>query len=87
MSDNSRTTAFWSRLRIVLVVMAAVGIAGSIWNESLPWPWSQHLVRDFSVALFVAGLLAASVDAIFKTELARDVFNAAFSYVLPDELK
>ena len=45
------------------------------------------MVRDFVVALFVAGLLAASVDAFFKTEFARDVFNAAFSYVLPDELK
>jgi hypothetical protein len=67
--------------------MAALGIAGSILNYLLPWEWAQHLTRDFSIALFVAGLLALSVDTFFKTEFARDAFEASFRYVLPAELK
>ena len=75
------------KLRLVASVMTLVGVAGSIWHDCLPWPWASHLLRDLSVALFVAGFLAASVDVFFKTEFAKDVFNAAFSYFLPDELK
>src|SRR5262245_44463209 len=72
---------------LVAAVMTALGVTGSILHNELPWPWAQHLARDLAVALFVAGLLAASVDTFFKTEFARDVFNAAFAYFLPNELK
>jgi hypothetical protein len=78
-----------ARVRFWLVTagMVALGIAGSTLNYLLPWEWAQHLARDFSVALFVAGLLAFSVDTFFKTEFARDAFEASFRYVLPPELK
>jgi hypothetical protein len=75
------------KLRLTAGVMALVGVAGSILHGCLPWHWASELLRDLSVALFVAGLLAVSVDVVLKTELAKDVFNAAFSYFLPDELK
>lgn len=83
---GERMDARW-KLRLVATAMAIAGIAGSIWHECLPWQWASHLLRDLSVALFVAGILAATVDAFFKTEFAKDVFNAAFSYFLPEELK
>jgi len=37
--------------------------------------------------LFTAGVLGLTVDTFLKREFARDVFVAAFRYVLPDELK
>jgi hypothetical protein len=55
------------RLGLITTVMIAFGILGSIFNYLLPWEGAQHLARDFSVALFVAGLLALSVDIYFKT--------------------
>jgi hypothetical protein len=74
-------------LWLVLSVMIVLGVTGSVSAHSLPSEWSQHLIRDLSVALFVAGLLAGTVDTFFKGEFARDAFRAAFSYVLPNELK
>jgi hypothetical protein len=68
-------------------LMMILGVAGSIWNELLPWEWVRHLIRDLSVALFVAAFLAMTVDRFFKAAFARDAFYAAFSYVLPSELK
>jgi hypothetical protein len=75
------------KLWLTIALMLILGVAGSIGQEMAPWEWVQHLVRDLAIALFVAALLAATVDQFFKTEFARDVFYAAFSYVLPDELK
>jgi hypothetical protein len=63
------------------------GIILNVISPSLPWELLNHLLRDFSIALFVAALLAISVDRFFRTEFAKDVFNAAYSYLLPDELK
>ena len=79
---SARTRLLW-----VTAGMTICGVAGSIWGHLLPWEFAQHLVHDLSVALFVAGLLAVSVDRFFKSEFSRDAFQAAFSYVLPDELK
>jgi len=86
MAANRDNSAKW-KLRLVAAVIAGVGVIGSIWHDELPWQWARELARDFSVALFVAGILAASVDTFFKTEFAKDVFNAAFSYFLPEQLK
>jgi hypothetical protein len=86
MAANRDNSAKW-KLRLVVAVIAGVGVIGSIWHDGLPWQWARELARDFSVALFVAGILAASVDTFFKTEFAKDVFNAAFSYFLPEQLK
>jgi hypothetical protein len=86
-SEGATITRARVRFWFVSATMAAAGVVGSIWNHLLPWEWAQHLLRDLSVALFVAGLLAVSVDFFFKSEFARDAFNAAFSYVLPQELK
>jgi hypothetical protein len=87
MADNRGSDGAKWKLWLVAAAIAAVGVVGSIWHGLLPWQWARELARDFSVALFVAGILAASVDVFFKTEFAKDVFNAAFSYFLPDELK
>jgi hypothetical protein len=87
MAENSDADRAKLKLRLVAAAMVVVGVAGSIWHEAIPWIWAGHLARDVSVALFVAGILAASVDTFFKSEFAKDVFNAAFSYFLPEELK
>ena len=77
-SSHTNSDAKW-KLRGIAFLMVAVGVAGSILHDWLSIPWLSHLARDLAVALFVAGMLAASVDVFFKTELSKDVFNAAFS--------
>jgi hypothetical protein len=67
--------------------ITAVGAAGSLWHQDIPWSWLAHLAGALSPPLFTAGILGLTVDIFLKRELARDVFVAAFRYILPDELK
>lgn len=71
----------------ILGLLVLTGIAGSLWHQCIPWPLGAHLARDLGPALFTAGVLGLTVDTFLKREFARDVFVAAFRYVLPDELK
>jgi hypothetical protein len=71
----------------ILGLITVVGGAGSLWHEHLPWPWAAHLAKELCPPFLTAGVLGLTVDIFLKKELARDVFLAAFSYILPDELK
>jgi hypothetical protein len=75
------------RLWFVLGGLAAFGvvaIAGSHW---VPWKWLEGVVKEIGVASLVAAILGLTVDQALKVELVRDVFYAAFRYLLPSELK
>ena len=74
-------------IRRILFGMFALGIVGGIYNDYVPWPWLSHAVKELSSALLIASLLGLTVDIFLKREFARDVFVAAFRYVLPDVLK
>ena len=54
-----------------------------------PWPlpWLALFADEFGVAIFIAGLLGLCVEPFFKGEFGRDVFEAAYRYVLPEELR
>ena len=67
-----------------LVVSGAAAIIGSIW---IPWQWLAEITKQFGSALLVAGLLGLTVDRALKIELIRNVFYAAFRYLLPTEIK
>jgi hypothetical protein len=75
------------KIWLVLGCITAVGAAGSLWHQDIPWSWLAHLAGALSPPLFTAGILGLTVDIFLKRELARDVFVAAFRYILPDELK
>ena len=75
------------KIWLVLGCITAVGAAGSLWHQDIPWSWLAHLAEALCPPLFIAGVLGLTVDTFLKRELARDVFVAAFRYVLPDELK
>jgi hypothetical protein len=90
-SDKWNLTEWISRAQIkiwlILGAIILIGAAGSLWYESLPWSWLSHVAQALCPPLFTAGVLGLTVDAFLKREIARDVFVAAFRYVLPDELK
>src|SRR5262249_54505662 len=75
------------KIWLVLGLILAIGAAGSLGYEELPWPWASHAAEALCPPLFTAGVLGLTVDIFLKREIARDVFVAAFRYVLPDELK
>jgi hypothetical protein len=79
----------WAQLRLWLWLgaMVLVGGAASVWGHLLPRDWAQHIARDLGPALFTTGLLGLTVHTFLNREIARDVFQAAFRYVLPAELK
>jgi hypothetical protein len=57
-------------------------------NASLvPFSWAEGPVKELGIALVTSGVLGLTVDTFLKREFARDVFVAAFRYVLPDPLK
>ena len=72
---------------ISLAAMGAAGLAGIIGGPYLPWKITHEPVKDVSSALLTAAILGATADRFFHADLARDVFRAAFRYVLPDEIK
>ena len=53
----------------------------------VPWEIPREVIKELGVAALIASILAATVDQALKTDLAKDAFYAAFSYVLPEELK
>jgi len=74
----------------LFTILAGVGVAGAlmIWlSHSLPWQLAQEITKELGAAVLIAAILGITVDRGLKTELAKDVFFAAFRYVLPDELK
>jgi hypothetical protein len=75
------------KIWFILGAIIAVGAAGSLGYECIPWPWLSHIAQALCPPLFTAGILGLTVDTFLKQEIARDVFVAAFRYVLPDELK
>jgi hypothetical protein len=79
----------WAQIKIwlILAAMTIVGAAGSVYYGSIPEPWFSHIVEALCPPIFTAGILGLTVDAFLKRELARDVFVAAFRYILPEELK
>lgn len=73
------------------IVMIIVGILGLVIKYSINLPGAKELLLNVSeeifIAIFIAGLLALTVDTYFKRLLSRDVFEAALGYVLPNSLK
>jgi hypothetical protein len=72
---------------LVLGIMTAIGAIGSIFYDDISPPWTSQIAEALCPPLFTAGVLGLTVDTFLKREFARDVFTAAFRYVLPDELK
>ena len=63
------------------------GAAMAFFADDIPWRWLQKIAEETGSALMIAAIISLTVDRTLKLELARDVFNAAFQYVLPPELK
>lgn len=75
-----------TKVRVLLTGLLVAG-AGFQWISPFTWPWLAHLINEMGVALVVAAILGLTVDWALKAEFARDVFRAAFSYVIPSEFK
>jgi hypothetical protein len=56
-------------------------------TAELPRAWMQRTLEDIGIALVTASILGITIDRALKIELARDVFIAAFRYVVPSALK
>src|SRR5438105_3149395 len=59
---------YWS----MCAALIAVGGAGTIWGNQLPWLGS--VVKELSPAIFIAGVLGSFVEPFFRNEFARDAF-------------
>jgi hypothetical protein len=74
-------------LWVALGMMGAFGIIGILSADLIPWVWTHAPLHEISDSLLTAAILGATADRFFHAELSRDVFRAAFRYVLPDEIK
>jgi hypothetical protein len=48
---------------------------------------SEEVAKEIGVALIIAAILDATIDVFLKIAIVRDVFYAAFSYVMHPTLK
>ena len=77
-----------SPLKVRLALSALLLVGGGLqWVAQYTPPWSDRLITEMGVAFVVAAILGLTVDWALKAEFARDVFRAAFSYVIPPEFK
>ena len=47
----------------------------------------SRVIRDLGTAVFIAAMLGLTIDRWLKTQIARDVFQAALGYFLPQEFR
>jgi hypothetical protein len=75
------------RIRYWTICTALIigGALATIWGG--PWDTTRSLIQELGRGFFTAGILAALVEPFFRSEFARDAFEAAFHYVLPEEFK
>ena len=73
----------WVPLGIMLLVGAAMIIGPAVAG----WQWDRGVIRNLGTAVFIAAMLGLTIDRWLKTQIARDVFQAALGYFLPQEFR
>jgi len=71
---------------LAFLAIAGVGLIAAPKLIAL-WPVVAELTRDVGISLLIAAALGTTVDFWFKHKLAKDVFEAAVGYLLPEELR
>lgn len=72
-------------LAIVLVTLLATGIA--LLGANSLFHLASDLARDFGIALIISAVTGGTVEFNLRTQLARDVVEAALGYVFPEEFR
>jgi len=67
--------------------MLVFGAAMIIVPPVLEWQWDRGIIRDFGIAVSITAMLGFTIDRWLKTQIARDVFEAALGYILPHEFR
>jgi len=70
-------------LLLAVLVVGFVLVAESTGFEAT----KKELVKELGIALVVAAILGLTIDIFLKIRILRDVFDAAFQYVLHPSLK
>jgi hypothetical protein len=84
---------FWSKtppwvflLGLLLLGAGMIILPASL--RTLSWEWDWGIIRDLGTALSIAAMLGLTIDRwLKKTQIARDVFEAALGYVAPEEFR
>lgn len=79
---------FWEkhRTRIFLILLFFLGVSWSVNfadKTSFPYPLLEHI----SMAIAVSSLIAFIIELSLHREFAKNVFEAAIGYLLPEELR
>ncbi len=51
------------------------------------WTWDRGVLRDIGIAILSASILGFTIDVWLKSEIVRDVFEAALGYVFRPEFR
>lgn len=70
-----------------LTILAVLGLVGIIMPSVLAWKWDHGVINELGVAFLIAAILGATIDRWMKTSIAKDVFEAAFGFLVPEEFK
>jgi hypothetical protein len=81
--NTERVLALWYRRWPLWAVLAIFFLFGVVLHIS----FDSIIVHDVGTAFIIASLLGFSVDAYLKRDLAKDVFEGAVGYILPQKSK
>ena len=69
------------------VICFLIGSILLLSSNYIPWLLWQSIVIHLGTAFYTATIIGFTIEFALRKQLARDVFEAAFGYVLPKELQ
>jgi hypothetical protein len=73
--------------KLASAACGVIGLVLVIGPSPFSWKWDLGILSDLGKAFVIAGTLGFTIEPWIRKALARDVFNAAFGYYMPDDFK
>ncbi|MBI5787701.1 MAG: hypothetical protein HZA78_02445 [Candidatus Schekmanbacteria bacterium] len=80
---------FFQQTSILMVMIGCffIGTFFILLSNIVTWPKLESIVAHIGTAFYVVTILGCTVEYLIKKQLMKDVFEAAFGYVLPKILQ
>ena len=79
----ARAVGWWQRKKPLWITLGGFFLSGVL----LIHLWESGIPHEIGVALLISALLGFSIDFYLRRSIARDAFEGAMGYFLPEDIK
>jgi hypothetical protein len=87
MKTHGKIRKFILNSWVMLVFVLILAFLSHSWSENVENEYWKKVLEEFSIALFTAFILGLTIELSFKLQIAKDVFETSFGYLLNPEIK